>query len=71
MKYLGQRSDDVISEWLSLFSDDILFPKETSDDQYIETANKFLRQINAPTRCTEKISQNEDGEITWRLILLQ
>ena len=61
---LGNHNSDMIDDWLELFSD---IPENAPDQAFIEKANEFLEEIGSNYRCVGKISQNEEGEITWRM----
>ena len=61
---LGRRNSDLVDDWLELFSD---MPDSIADDQYVRVANNFLQKIGSRYRCVAKVSQNADGEITWKM----
>ena len=61
---LGKHNAEMADEWLELFTD---LPENAPDQEFIEIANEFLEEIGSNYRCVGKISQNEEGEITWKM----
>ena len=56
-------------DWLVLFSDEIeLNPKSSaSRKKYINMANTWLKDNGYTWRVADALSQNEEGEITWKI----
>jgi len=55
--------------WLELFSDegDINFNSPASVKRFTKMANNWLEENGYTWRVASAISQNEDGEITWKI----
>ena len=61
-KYFGINTGYLIRQFLELFSSD---PDNMSNSKYISKFNNFLNEIKSKYICLDKLSVNEEGEITW------
>jgi len=61
-KYFGINTDKLINKFLELFSSD---PDNMSNSKYISKFNNFLNEIKSKYICLNKLSVNDEGEITW------
>ena len=61
-KYIGINTGKLIKEFLELFSSD---PDNMSNSKYISKFNNFLNEIKSKYICLNKLSVNDEGEITW------
>jgi hypothetical protein len=59
---LGINTDKLINKFLELFSSD---PDNMSNSKYISKFNNFLNEIKSKYICLNKLSVNDEGEITW------
>ena len=59
---LGINTDKLINKFLELFSSD---PDNMSNSKYISKLNNFLNEIKSKYICLNKLSVNDEGEITW------
>ena len=59
---LGINTDKLINKFLELFSSD---PDNMSNSKYISKFNNFLNKIKSKYICLNKLSVNDEGEITW------
>jgi hypothetical protein len=58
--------EDLANDWLDIFSD----VSENADDAvYVKGANEFLTNNNLGWKVINKLSQNEDGEIMWEILV--
>ena len=58
--------EDLANDWLDIFSD----VSENADDAvYVKIANEFLTNNNLGWIVINKLSQNEDGEIRWEILV--
>ena len=64
-KYFGINTGKLINDFLELFSSD---PDNMSKSKYIIKLNNFLNKINSNYICVNKLSVNDEGEITWVFI---
>jgi hypothetical protein len=64
-KYFGINTGKLINDFLELFSSD---PDNMSNSKYIIKLNNFLNKINSNYICVNKLSVNDEGEITWVFI---
>ena len=58
-------NDELTDEYLELFSSD---PDNMSNSEYVNKLNDFLNEINSNYICVNKLSVNDEGEITWKFI---
>ena len=58
-------TDELADEYLELFSSD---PDNMSNSEYVNKLNDFLNEINSNYICVNKLSVNDEGEITWKFI---
>ena len=57
---------DLANDWLDIFSD----VSENADDAvYVKIANEFLTNNDLGWMVINKLSQNEDGEIRWEILV--
>jgi hypothetical protein len=57
---------DLANDWLDIFSD----VSENADDKlYVTIANEFLTNNDLGWMVINKLSQNEDGEIMWEILV--
>ena len=56
-------------EWLNLFTDegDINFKSSASVKKFTRMANDWLKENGYTWRVSAALSQNEEGEITWKV----
>ena len=54
-----------LNYFLELFSSD---PDNMSNSKYVNKLNNFLNKINSNYICVNKLSVNDEGEITWEFI---
>ena len=59
-------NNELVNSYLELFSSD---PDNMPDFKYVNKLNNFLNKINSNYKCVNKISVNNDGEITWQFKL--
>ena len=59
-------NNELVNNYLELFSSD---PDNMPDFKYVNKLNNFLNKINSNYKCVNKISVNNDGEITWQFKL--
>ena len=59
-------NNELVNSYLELFSSD---PDNMPDFKYVNKLNNFLNKINSNYICVNKISVNNDGEITWQFKL--
>ena len=52
----------LVNKFLELFSSD---PDNMSNSKYISKLNNFLNEIKSGYICLDKLSVNDEGEITW------
>jgi hypothetical protein len=64
-KYFGINTGKLINDFLELFSSD---PDNMSNSKYISKLNNFLNEIKSNYICVNKLSVNDEGEITWEFI---
>ena len=64
-KYFGINTGKLINDFLELFSSD---PDNMSNSKYVNKLNNFLNEINSNYICVNKLSVNDEGEITWVFI---
>ena len=58
--------NDLANDWLDIFSD----VSENADDAvYVKIANEFLTNNDLGWIVINKLSQNEDGEIRWEILV--
>ena len=58
--------EDLANDWLDIFSD----VSENADDAvYVTIANEFLTNNDLGWMVINKLSQNEDGEIRWEILV--
>jgi hypothetical protein len=58
--------EDLANDWLDIFSD----VSENADDAvYVKIANEFLTNNDLGWIVINKLSQNEDGEIRWEILV--
>jgi hypothetical protein len=58
--------EDLANDWLDIFSD----VSENADDAfYVTVANEFLTNNDLGWIVINKLSQNEDGEIMWEILV--
>jgi hypothetical protein len=62
-KYFGINTGKLINDFLELFSSD---PDNMSNSKYVNKLNNFLNEINSNYICVNKLSVNDEGEITWK-----
>ena len=55
----------LVNKFLELFSSD---PDNMSNSKYVNKLNNFLNEINSNYICVNKLSVNDEGEITWVFI---
>ena len=55
----------LVNKFLELFSSD---PDNMSNSKYVNKLNNFLNKINSNYICVNKLSVNDEGEITWEFI---
>ena len=61
-KYFGINTGYLIRQFLELFSSD---PDNMCNSKYISKFNNFLNEIKSGYICLDKLSVNDEGEITW------
>ena len=59
-------NNELVNNYLELFSSD---PDNMPDFKYVNKLNNFLNKINSNYKCVNKISVNNEGEITWEFKL--
>ena len=59
-------NNELVNSYLELFSSD---PDNMPDFKYVKKLNNFLNKINSNYKCVNKISVNNEGEITWEFKL--
>ena len=58
--------EDLANDWLDIFSD----VSENADDAvYVTIANEFLTNNDLGWMVINKLSQNEDSEIMWEILV--
>ena len=57
---------DLAQDWLDIFSDE---PADLDDKLYVSMANEFLTNNDLGWMVINKLSQNEDGEIMWEILV--
>jgi hypothetical protein len=57
---------DLAQNWLDIFSDE---PADLDDKLYVSMANEFLTNNDLGWMVINKLSQNEDGEIMWEILV--
>jgi hypothetical protein len=57
---------DLAQNWLDIFSDE---PADLDDKLYVSMANEFLTNNDLGWIVINKLSQNEDGEIMWEILV--
>ena len=58
--------EDLANDWLDIFSD----VSENADDAvYVKIANEFLTNNDLGWIVINKLSQNEDSEIMWEILV--
>jgi hypothetical protein len=57
---------DLAQDWLDIFSDE---PADLDDKLYMSMANEFLTNNDLGWMVINKLSQNEDGEIMWEILV--
>ena len=58
--------EDLANDWLDIFSD----VSENADDAvYVKIANEFLTNNDLGWIVINKLSQDEDGEIRWEILV--
>ena len=58
--------NDLANDWLDIFSD----VSENADDAvYVKIANEFLTNNDLGWMVINKLSQDEDGEIRWEILV--
>ena len=55
-------NESNLNYFLELFSSD---PDNMSNSKYISKFNNFLNEIKSKYICLDKLSVNDEGEITW------
>ena len=58
--------DDLINDWMELFSD----CGNVALEKLVEPSNKFAIKNKLPFRVIEAIEQEEDGDVTWRIEII-
>ena len=53
----------LVNKFLELFSSD---PDNMCNSKYVNKLNNFLNEINSNYICVNKLSVNDEGEITWK-----